>query len=176
MTTSTERRPARGRLETGELAVDVRTTPEFRSHHVPDSVHTPLSDLDAYVDTLSRRAQGERLVLVCRTGRRAEEARRRLAEKGIEATVLEGGIEAWLAAGGPCSSGGRGMSIERQVRVAAGALVVLGVALGFLVHPALFGLSAFVGAGLVFAGLTDTCGMAMVLARLPFNRKSCARP
>mgnify|MGYP003572779105 FL=1 len=66
------------------------------------------------------------------------------------------------------------MSLERQVRIAAGSLVVLGVALGFAVHPGFFGLAGFVGAGLVFAGLTDTCGMGMVLARMPWNRGGAA--
>jgi hypothetical protein len=63
------------------------------------------------------------------------------------------------------------MSLERQVRIAAGSLVLLGVALGAFVSQWLYGLSAFVGAGLVFAGLTDTCGMGMLLARMPWNRR-----
>jgi rhodanese-related sulfurtransferase len=83
---------------------------------------------------------------------------------------VEGGTVACAAAGLPVVRGRKAVSLERQVRIAAGLLVVLGVALGWLVHPALVGLSAFVGAGLVFAGVTDTCGMGMLLARMPWNR------
>ena len=79
-------------------------------------------------------------------------------------------------AGLPVVRGKKAVSLERQVRIAAGSLVVIGVALGLLVHPVLFGLSGFVGAGLVFAGVTDTCGMGMMLARMPWNRRgtTCA--
>ncbi|MBO0696981.1 MAG: DUF2892 domain-containing protein, partial [Zavarzinella sp.] len=85
---------------------------------------------------------------------------------------VEGGTAAWAAAGLPVVRGRKAVSLERQVRIAAGLLVVLGAVLGWLVHPAFVGLSAFVGAGLVFAGVTDTCGMGMLLARMPWNR-SC---
>ena len=83
---------------------------------------------------------------------------------------VEGGTLAWEQAGLPVVRGKKAMSLERQVRIAAGSLVVLGTALGAFVHPGFLGLSAFVGAGLVFAGVTDTCGMGMVLARMPWNR------
>lgn len=83
---------------------------------------------------------------------------------------VEGGTLAWEGAGLPVVRGRRVISLERQVRIAAGALVVAGVLLGWLVHPAFLGLSAFVGAGLVFAGVTDTCGMGLLLARMPWNR------
>jgi len=72
--------------------------------------------------------------------------------------------------------GKRTISLERQVRIAAGSLVLLGAVLSLLVHPYFIGLAAFVGAGLVFAGVTDTCGMAMCLARMPWNqvKESCS--
>ena len=70
--------------------------------------------------------------------------------------------------------GAKVISLERQVRIAAGLLVLVAVTLGWLVHPAFLGLAAFVGAGLVFAGVTDTCGMGLLLARMPWNRvKDC---
>ena len=85
--------------------------------------------------------------------------------------MVEGGTQAWVTEGLPVVSLGRGsMSIERQVRIGAGTLVLLGVVLGFLVHPGFFFLSGFVGAGLVFAGVTDWCGMGLLLARAPWNR------
>ncbi|MFO1020702.1 MAG: rhodanese family protein [Planctomycetales bacterium] len=83
---------------------------------------------------------------------------------------VEGGTKAWIAAGQSVIRGKKTISLERQVRIAAGFLVVAGAALGFFVHPYWIGLSAFVGAGLMFAGITDTCGMAMVLARMPWNQ------
>ena len=84
---------------------------------------------------------------------------------------VQGGTEAWERAGLPVVRGtATVMSLKRQVRIGAGSLVLLGTALGFLVHPAFFGLSAFVGAGLVFAGVTDWCGMGLLLAKFPWNR------
>jgi len=84
--------------------------------------------------------------------------------------VVEGGTNAWIAAGLPVIRGRKTISIERQVRIGAGSLVVIGTGLGRFVHPAFYILAAFVGAGLVFAGVTDICGMANVLAKAPWNR------
>lgn len=146
--------------------VDVRTPAEHGEVHIEGSVLMPLDRLDP------ARIEGP-VVLVCRSGKRAEEARRKLAAAGCaDLAVLEGGVTAWEQAGLPVKRGEAAMSLERQVRIAAGLLVLTGVALGFLVHPAFFGLSAFVGAGLTFAGLTDWCGMAMLLAKMPWNRRS----
>jgi rhodanese-related sulfurtransferase len=113
------------------------------------------------------------VVLVCRSGKRAEQARRKLAAAGCgNLAVLEGGVTAWEQAGLPVKRGKAVLSLERQVRIAAGLLVLAGVVLGFLVHPGFFGLSAFVGAGLTFAGLTDWCGMAQLLAKMPWNQRA----
>ena len=92
---------------------------------------------------------------------------------------VEGGTQACVSAGLPVVRGKKAISLERQVRIAAGSLVLIGAVLAWLVHPAFIGLSAFVGAGLVFAGITDTCGMGMLLARMPWNQchaaaKSCS--
>jgi rhodanese-related sulfurtransferase len=103
----------------------------------------------------------------------------RLVAAGVANVVnIEGGTLAWEEAGLPVVRGQKMMSLERQVRIAAGALVLIGVILGWLVDPTFAGLAAFVGAGLVFAGLTDTCGMGMLLARMPWNRvpEESARP
>ena len=84
---------------------------------------------------------------------------------------MEGGTQAWVAAGLPAVKGSKSaISIERQVRIGAGILVLTGIILGFLFHPAFFALSAFIGAGLVFAGVTDWCGMGLLLAKAPWNR------
>jgi hypothetical protein len=89
--------------------------------------------------------------------------------------VLDGGVEGWTAAGRPVKRGRKTISLERQVRIAAGAMALVGAVLGFLVHPAWNVIPAFVGAGLIFAGVTDWCGMAMVLARMPWNNMSGVR-
>jgi rhodanese-related sulfurtransferase len=95
-----------------------------------------------------------------------------IAAGPLNAINVEGGTAAWEAAGFPVLRGQRAISLERQVRIAAGSLVLAGVVLSFLVHPWIIGLSAFVVAGLIFAGITDTCGIGLILARMPWNRGS----
>jgi rhodanese-related sulfurtransferase len=164
------------------LVVDVRTPGEFGGAHIEGSVNAPLGGLAGHAPDLRARAEGKRVALVCRTGRRAEEARglleRELFADHGEVCVLDGGVEAWERAGFHVVRGEAGMSLERQVRIVAGLLVVLGSVLGLTVHIGFVGLAAFVGAGLVFAGVNDTCGMAMMLAKMPWNRGpvgACAR-
>jgi len=116
-------------------------------------------------------SSGEPLYLICQAGSRSEKACEKFQQAGFSNVVsVAGGTLACMDAGLPLVRGQKRMSLERQVRIAAGSLVLLGVLLGFFVHPALFGLSGFVGAGLVFAGITDTCGMGMLLAKMPWNR------
>lgn len=147
--------------------IDVRTPAEFEELSIEGAVLMPMDRLK--VEEV-RALPGMR-VLVCRSGRRAEQVRQKLVDAGVdEVEVLEGGVEAWEAAGYQVKRGKSVMSLERQVRVVAGSLVLLGVLLGMTVHPGFYGLSAFVGGGLVFAGLTDWCGMAMLLARAPWNQ------
>jgi rhodanese-related sulfurtransferase len=99
----------------------------------------------------------------------------RLAAAGVASVVnVEGGTLAWEKAGLPVVRGKKAMSLERQVRIAAGSLVLIGTVLGAFVHPYALGLAGFVGAGLVFAGITDTCGMGMLLARMPWNQVDVA--
>lgn len=154
------------------VLVDVRTPAEFRASAIAGSTNLPLGDMKRWAPELARLAGDRPVALVCRTGRRAEEARRRLATSGVELAVLDGGVVAWAEAGLPleCGPGRPPMSVERQVRVASGIMVLIGVTLGIFVHPGFLGLAAFVGAGQIHAGLTDTCGMAMLLARMPWNR------
>ncbi len=113
----------------------------------------------------------EPLYLICRSGSRGRQACEKILTAGFTKVVnVEGGTLACFEAMLPVVRGKKAISLERQVRIAAGSLVLLGVLLGWLVHPALYGLSAFIGAGLVFAGITDTCGMGMILARMPWNQ------
>ena len=150
--------------------IDVRTRVEFAEVHVPLAQNIPLDELKP--DNLA--IQKDRPVyLLCRSGRRAEKAAGEFSKKGfLEPIIVEGGTLGWIDAGLPVTRGAaKVISLERQVRIAAGLLVVLGVLLGWFVHRGFFGLSAFIGAGLVFAGITDYCGMGLLLAKMPWNRK-----
>lgn len=150
--------------------IDVRTPAEYEEMHIAGTELVPLDKLD--VSEVSKRHGSDgRLVVLCRSGSRSRQAAEKLRGAGCERVqVVDGGIVAWEQAGLPVVRGRKTISLERQVRIGAGSLVLLGVVLGLLVHAAFYGLSAFVGAGLVFAGVTDTCGMAMILAKMPWNQ------
>jgi rhodanese-related sulfurtransferase len=152
--------------------LDVRTPAEFRQVHVPFAENWPLETFDAA--SAVRASQGAldaTIYVICQSGSRGANACTKLASAGLDRVVnVEGGTAAWEHAGLPVVRGKNTISLERQVRIAAGTLVLIGSALGFLVHPYFIGLAAFVGAGLTFAGITDTCGMGMLLARMPWNQ------
>jgi rhodanese-related sulfurtransferase len=152
--------------------IDVRTPAEYRELHVAFARNVPLDRLDPAGIARSRAGRAcDPLYVICQSGTRGRLACDRLLAAGcLDVVNVEGGTPACAAAGLPVVRGSKAVSLERQVRVAAGLVVVLGAVLGWLVHPAFVGLSAFVGAGLVVAGLTDTCGMGMLLARMPWNR------
>jgi rhodanese-related sulfurtransferase len=152
--------------------IDVRTPVEFREVHVEFARNVPLDRLDPAATVQARTGSpDEPLYVICRSGGRGQKACEKLQAAGLTNVVnVEGGTTACVEAGLPVVRGRKAISLERQVRIAAGLLVLLGVLLGWLAHPVLFGLSAFVGAGLVFAGITDFCGMGMLLARMPWNQ------
>lgn len=162
------------KLETGAAApllLDVRTPLEHSEVHLPQARLSPLDQLD--VSAIARQEGADReVIVICRGGGRAAKAAAQLAAAGMTRVgVLEGGMLAWTAAGLPATRGKAAISLERQVRIAAGLLVLAGVILGTWAHPGFYGLSAFVGAGLVFAGITDWCGMGLLLAKAPWNRR-----
>ncbi len=152
--------------------IDVRTPVEFPEVHATNARNLTLDRLDPATVMQARNGnKDEPLYLICRSGSRGRQACEKFLAAGFTNVVnVEGGTLACVKAGLPVVRGKKAISLERQVRIAAGSLVLLGVLLGWLVHPALFGLSAFIGAGLVFAGVTDTCGMGMMLARMPWNQ------
>jgi rhodanese-related sulfurtransferase len=150
--------------------IDVRTPVEFREIHVDFARNVPLDRLDAPSVQQARGKAAEPLYVICRSGSRGKQACERLAAAGVNVINVEGGTLAWDAAGLPVVRGQKAISLERQVRIVAGFLVLVGAVLAMVVHPYFAGLSAFVGAGLMFAGITDTCGMAMLLARMPWNQ------
>jgi rhodanese-related sulfurtransferase len=151
--------------------VDVRTPGEFASGHLPGAHNIPLDTLPRALPTL-RAARGE-LLLVCASGARAETARAVLAGHGIPAATLTGGTRGWAGRGQelhrPPGASRTAWAMERQVRLTAGTVVLAGLGLGQL-HPAWLLLSAGVAGGLVFSAVSDTCGMAALLAKLPHNR------
>jgi rhodanese-related sulfurtransferase len=155
-------------LDEGAILVDIREADERAREHVPGARHNPLSRL-ASVDAGGAKA----VIFHCRSGARtAANAQRLAAVANCAAYTLEGGLEAWKKAGLPVNVDARQpIEIMRQVQIAAGSLVLAGVALGIWVAPAFLALSAFVGAGLVFAGATGWCGMARLLAYMPWNRR-----
>ncbi|MET9433661.1 rhodanese-like domain-containing protein [Streptomyces sp. NPDC006551] len=165
---------ARGRL--GELTVvDVRTPAEYASGHLPGALNIPLDELGRAVPALQEAAGRGELIMVCQSGGRSASACARLAEHGVPALSLSGGTGGWVARGHelarPEGAPARPVwAMERQVRFAAGSLVLIGLALGLWVHPAFQLLSAGIAGGLVFSALTNTCGMAVALGKLPYNR------
>ncbi len=153
--------------------IDVRTPVEFREVHVSFARNVPLDQLSAAHVAAGRHGSTQPLYMICRSGSRGKQACEKLSSLGFTNVVnVEGGTQAWEQAGLRVVRGRQAVSLERQVRIAAGSLVLIGSALGAFVSPIWIGLAAFVGAGLVFAGITDTCGMGMLLARMPWNQVS----
>jgi len=152
--------------------IDVRTPAEYREVHATMARNVPLDRLDPK-EIAANGSNGAQVYFICKSGSRGKQACEKVRAAGLENAVnIEGGTQAWESAGLPVKRGKKTMSLERQVRIAAGSLVFIGAILAVAVHPWWAGLSAFVGAGLVFAGITDTCGMGMLLARMPWNNVS----
>ncbi len=159
---------AQGKLD----VIDVRTPAEYREVHAAIARNVPLDSLDPQAIMAGRNGTtGEPLYLICKSGTRGAQACQKFIASGYDNVVnVEGGTEAWVAAGLPVVRGKKTISLERQVRIAAGFLVLLGALLGIFVHPYFAAISAFVGAGLMFAGLTDSCAMGMLIAKMPWNQ------
>ncbi len=153
--------------------IDVREYGEFSGGRVKGAKLVPLGDIEKRYTEIDR---DNPTYLMCRSGKRAAEAQRKLFALGFSnVRNVRGGFEAWKTAGFEFEKDAKAVwSLERQVRFAAGSLVVFGVLLSWLIHPVFITLSAFVGAGLVFAAVTDTCTMGLVLAKMPWNKTNDA--
>ncbi len=148
--------------------VDVRTPSEFESVNIKGAVNIPLDLLADKTNSIP--LEGE-TILICGSGMRAQKAFSLLSTKGFESlSILEGGMQSWETANAPCEYGKQSIPIERQVRITAGALVVVGAGLGILVNSGFLAIPIFVGCGLAFAGITDSCAMGMLIGRMPWNR------
>ena len=155
--------------------VDVRSPAEYRAGHVDGAVSLPLDELDHtdLTDFTGNPSLGKEqtLYLTCQSGVRAEQAAEKLHAKGFhKLALLKGGTEAWEQAALPIRRCGSAISLERQVQITIGTLLILKIVFGFTVHDLFFVLAALIGAGLVTAGITRWCGMARLLARMPWNR------
>jgi rhodanese-related sulfurtransferase len=150
--------------------LDVRTPGEYETVHIRGAYNVPLDQLAEHAEEI-RANVTEPVVLICQSGARARKAEEALRECTMtNLHVLDGGVNGWVAAGQDVARAGKRMSLERQVRIVAGAMAAIGGALALAVNPLFAIVPAFVGSGLIFAGVTDTCGMGMVLSRLSYNQ------
>ena len=159
-----------GKLGGKVLFVDIRSAAEYRREHIAEAVCIPAAELAVKPDAA---AKADTLVFYCLSGMRTAQAAATLAAaaNGRTAYILDGGLQAWKKAGLPTiADRSAPLDIMRQVQIGAGSLVLLGIIGGAFLSPALYWLSAFVGAGLLTAGMTGFCGMAKILARMPWNR------
>jgi len=157
----------------GRNLIDVREYAEFAGGRVQEAKLISLGRIDEHYGEIDR---NQPAYIMCRSGKRSAQAQKKLLALGFsDVRNVSGGFEAWKAAGFDFEKDAKAVwSLERQVRLAAGSLVVLGVLLSLLIHSYFIALSAFIGAGLVFAAVTDTCGMALMLARMSWNKESGA--
>lgn len=153
------------------LLIDVRTPSEYNSGHISVAHNFPLDNLQKEI--IEKLSIGKQVITVCKSGGRSVKACDKLSSFGFEnVATVQGGTDAWKESGYETAGSGESvMSIERQVRISAGTLVLIGVILGFVLSPVFFGISAFVGAGLIFAGITDWCGMGLFLMKMPWNNR-----
>jgi rhodanese-related sulfurtransferase len=153
------------------VLVDVRSPIEFEAEHIEGAINIPLEAIDARAEEVPRKG---RLVMVCRSGMRAERAAFTLMGKAFQPSVLDGGMVAWRKASLPIVEGKKRLPIERQIQLVVGTGVLTSVVLGTWVNPAFLLIAAFFGAGLTFAGLSGTCALGILLAKAPWNKLEVA--
>lgn len=156
-------------LDQGAILVDIRSADEYAREHISEARHIPMEQLATDKTALKDETA---VIFHCRSGHRTQmNAEILSACVPGEAYVLEGGLDAWKKAGLPITlDTSQPMELQRQVQIAAGSMVMLGIVLGVMLSPWFFMLSGFVGAGLVFAGVSGFCGLARVLMRMPWNQ------
>jgi rhodanese-related sulfurtransferase len=155
--------------------LDVRTAAEYRAGHIPGAQLLPVGELrpDEVTRRFKHTAPGhqEPLYITCRSGARAQQAAECLQLAGFtNLALVEGGTQGWEQAGLPVRRCGSAISLERQVQIAVGSLLILKVVLGFSVHALFFALAAVIGTGLIVSGMTRWCGMTQLIAHMPWNR------
>lgn len=163
----------RQHLDRGALLIDIRSADEYAREHIAQALHVPLERLPEGAAAFD---DAKAVIFHCRSGNRTKMNAQMLgACVTCETYVLEGGLDAWKKAEFPVVvDTSQPLELLRQVQIAAGSMIVLGTALGFMVSPWFFMLPGFVGAGLLFAGVSGFCGLARLLMKMPWNRKSLA--
>lgn len=159
--------------EQGALLLDVRSAAEFKQVHVEGAINLPLEKVshDAVKKIINENHKGPFVVLLCAAGTRARKAAEILESANLRLTVITGGTNSCIQLGIPVNrSASKMISIARQVRIAAGALVFTAVTLGYFINPSFYFFSGFIGVGLMFAGITDWCGMGLLIAKAPWNK------
>jgi rhodanese-related sulfurtransferase len=149
------------------VLLDVRSPIEFETEHIPNSINVPLSELESRSEELPRQGQ---LVVICRSGNRAERGAYTLSGKGFQPRVLEGGLLAWRKAGLPVNEGKKMLPIERQIQLIIGIGVLTGIFLAVYVNPWFLIIPGIFGTGLTFAGLSGTCALGIMLGKAPWNK------
>jgi rhodanese-related sulfurtransferase len=149
------------------VLIDVRSPIEFETEHIDGSVNLPLEELDTRFDEIPRTGQ---LVVICRSGKRAEQGAHTLLGRSFQPSILKGGLLAWRKSGQPVKKGKKMLSIERQIQLVVGPGVLSGVLLGVFVNPWFFIIPGIFGAGLTFAGLSGTCALGLLLMKAPWNQ------
>jgi rhodanese-related sulfurtransferase len=160
------------RLNTGDvMLIDIRDPDEYARERIFGAVSLPVSAIDTANLTLET---GQQAIFHCKSGMRTDSHSARLSDLVAgEAYTLAGGLDAWRRSGLPTEKDAKApLEINRQVQITAGSLILIGVLLGQFIHPGYYALSAFVGAGLMFAGVSGWCGMANLLSVMPWNRKT----
>ncbi len=153
------------------VLVDVRSPIEFECEHIEGAINIPLDTLvDAPEARFEEVPRKGRLVMVCRSGKRAERGAYALMGRAFQPEILEGGMLAWRKAGLPVKEGKKRLSIERQIQLVVGTGVLTGVLLGAFVNPLFLIIAGFFGAGLTFAGLSGTCALGILLGKAPWNK------
>lgn len=179
--TSTAQAPAISTVELGQLyrsgetdkvnILDVRTPVEYKEKHIEGSTLVPLDTINEKRIAELNKDHAEPLYVVCQSGNRAKNCIEKMHRIGVDNAVLvEGGIQSWENESLPLNRGKEMISLERQVRITAGSFICAGSILAWLIHPVWMALPAFMGAGLVFAGITNSCGLGLMLARMPWNK------
>ncbi len=154
--------------------IDICSPSEYAAGHVPGAINIPMEEIESRIGDLSSTSP---VVLICKSGQRAAATAQLVEMRRQNVLVLDGGTRAWSATGAPLIVSARTRwSLERQVRLGAGLLVILGIVLSFVWSRGWIALSAFVGLGLTFAGLTDICGMALLLRKMPWNKARTVSP
>ncbi|OYP38554.1 rhodanese-like domain-containing protein [Rhodopirellula sp. MGV] len=172
MSSTIDVRSLAGKQQQGEInLIDVRTPAEYSGLHAEGARNVPLDSISA--DAVGSTSPDRPVYVICQAGNRSKKAVDKLVAFGVPHVVdVQGGTSAWESAGLPVVRGKKTVSLPRQVQMVAGSMVLIGAILGYFVHPGFIGLSGFVGAGLLFAGLTDTCAMATILGKMPWNQRS----